>query len=57
MMIDDIQPKAKIEWLWTLGRDPINSERSADVRFGPHSGLKSDIGHVRLVPNNGSDVS
>jgi len=26
-----------------LGREPINSERSADVRFGPHSGLKSDI--------------
>jgi energy-coupling factor transporter ATP-binding protein EcfA2 len=26
-----------------LGREPINSERSADVRFGSHSGLKSDI--------------
>ncbi len=26
-----------------LGREPINSERSADVRFGAHSGLKSDI--------------
>jgi hypothetical protein len=26
-----------------LGREPINSEWSADVRFGAHSGLKSDI--------------
>jgi hypothetical protein len=26
-----------------LGREPINSKRSADVRFGAHSGLKSDI--------------
>ena len=26
-----------------LGREPINSEWLADVRFGAHSGLKSDI--------------
>ena len=26
-----------------LGREPINSEWSADVGFGAHSGLKSDI--------------
>jgi hypothetical protein len=26
-----------------LGREPMNSEWSADVRFGAHSGLKSDI--------------
>jgi hypothetical protein len=25
------------------GREPINSGQSADVRFGAHSGLKSDI--------------
>jgi hypothetical protein len=25
------------------GREPIPSERSADVRFGAHSGLKSDL--------------
>src|SRR5258706_8939272 len=27
----------------SLGREPINSESSADVRFVEHSGLKSDI--------------
>ena len=26
-----------------LGREPINSKWSTDVRFGAHSGLKSDI--------------
>src|SRR5438046_6768811 len=26
-----------------LGREPINFEWSADVRFGAHNGLKSDI--------------
>ena len=26
-----------------LGREPIDSERSVDVRFGAHSGLSSDI--------------
>src|ERR1700730_4898621 len=26
-----------------LGREPVNPEWSADVRFGAHSGLKSDI--------------
>ena len=26
-----------------LGREPINSERSANVRFGAQSGLKPDI--------------
>ena len=26
-----------------LGHEPINSERSADVRIGVHSGLTSDI--------------
>src|SRR5712671_5481970 len=26
-----------------LGREPINLEWSADVRFGAHNGLKSDI--------------
>jgi hypothetical protein len=26
-----------------LGREPVNSERSADVRFGAHFGLKSAI--------------
>jgi hypothetical protein len=25
------------------GREPANSERSVDVRFGAHSGLKPDI--------------
>src|ERR1700676_2066265 len=25
------------------GREPANSERSTDVRFGAHSGLKSDV--------------
>jgi len=29
--------------LTRLGREPINSEWSTDVRFGEHSGLKSDI--------------
>ena len=32
-----------IDRLRQLGREPINSKRSADVRFGAHSGLKSDI--------------
>ena len=27
----------------SLGREPINSKRSADVRFGARSRLKSDI--------------
>ena len=26
-----------------LGREPINLERTVDVRFGAHSGLKSDM--------------
>jgi hypothetical protein len=26
-----------------LGREPINLQWSADVRFGAHNGLKSDI--------------
>ena len=28
---------------FNLGVNPINSELSKDVRFGEHSGLKSDI--------------
>src|SRR6266436_1202446 len=31
--------------------EPINLERSADVRFGAHNGLKSDIAPSRKVPN------
>ena len=40
-----------------LGREPINSEWLADVRFGAHSGLKSDIApcpksaHVWTAPS------
>jgi hypothetical protein len=33
------------------GREPINSERSGDVRSGSHSGLKLDIARGRKVPN------
>jgi hypothetical protein len=29
--------------LWQLGREPINPEAWANVRFGAHSGLKSEI--------------
>jgi hypothetical protein len=29
--------------------NPVDSLLSTDVRFGTHSGLKSDIGHVRNV--------
>jgi hypothetical protein len=35
--------KARFKGEFGLGREPINSEWSADVRFGAHSGLKSDI--------------
>jgi len=31
--------------LW-LGSEPINSERSANVCFGAHTGLKSDIAPI-----------
>jgi hypothetical protein len=34
----------------TLGREPINSEQSADVRFVAHNGLKSGVAHVRKGP-------
>jgi hypothetical protein len=33
-----------------LGREPINVEWLAEVGFGAHNGLKSDIAHVRKVP-------
>jgi hypothetical protein len=36
---DQSQKSAKV----VLGREPINLEWSADVRFGAHTGLKSDI--------------
>ena len=36
-------PGMREELVSELGREPINSEWSADVRFGAHSGLKSDI--------------
>ncbi len=39
----DIARDVLLEWLPDLGREPINSERSTDVRFGAHSGLKSDV--------------
>jgi hypothetical protein len=33
----------KTDFVGNLGREPTNSEWSVDVRFGAHSGLKSDI--------------
>ncbi len=36
-----------------LGREPINSEWLADVRFGAHSGLKSDITALPKCANSG----
>src|SRR5258706_13029680 len=35
--------KSIISHSMLLGREPINSKWSTDVRFGAHSGLKSDI--------------
>jgi hypothetical protein len=36
------------------GREPINLELSADVRFGAHNGLKRDIAPCRKSANSGS---
>jgi hypothetical protein len=37
-------PQRSSCWRWALlGREPINLERSTDVRFGAHNGLKSEI--------------
>src|SRR6202011_673865 len=38
----------------SVGREPINSEWSADVRFGAHSGLKSDIAALPKCANIGN---
>jgi hypothetical protein len=38
-----------------LGREPINSEWSADVRFGAHSGFKSDITALPKSANSRRD--
>ncbi len=41
--IADNARKSMISHSMLLGREPINSKWSTDVRFGAHSGLKSDI--------------
>ena len=41
--IADNARKSTISHSMLLGREPINSKWSTDVRFGAHSGLKSDI--------------
>jgi hypothetical protein len=42
-VIADIARDVLPEWLPDLRPEPINSEWSADVRVGSHSGLNSDI--------------
>jgi hypothetical protein len=39
-----------------LGREPTNSGALADVRFGPHSGLESDIARSPKCADFGSEA-
>jgi len=52
--IADNARKSIISHPMLLGREPINSKWSTDVRFGAHSGLKSDTTVVPKSANIGS---
>src|SRR5258708_9617449 len=55
--IADNARKSMISHSMLLGREPINSKWSTDVRFGAHSGLKSDTTALPKCATSGTPAN